>query len=143
MNDNDPITAVQESFADVHMTVPAQAVVHRGRMLRGRPRMRGLTGAVALIGGAAAALAFLVPGGRVATAQLAAWTVRARRYRTRLPGSCRSAWHHDHVRAMRTAMSSAGLGASAASRVGPRRGRNRGGVRRLSAGRRAGSSPRG
>lgn len=75
MNDDKLITAVREPFADVHMTIPIEAVVRRGRMLRGRGRMRALAGAVALLGGAAAAVAFLVPGGHLTTARLAAWTV--------------------------------------------------------------------
>jgi hypothetical protein len=75
MNDNELITTVREPFADVHMTIPIETVVQRGQMLRGRRRVRALAGAVALIGGAAAAVAFLVPGGHATTARLAAWTV--------------------------------------------------------------------
>jgi hypothetical protein len=75
MNDDDLTTTLREPFADVHMTIPIEAVVHRGGKLRSRRRIWGLSGAVALIGGAAAAVALLAPGAHVATARLAAWTV--------------------------------------------------------------------
>jgi hypothetical protein len=83
MNDNELITLAREPFDGVRMTMPLDAVVRHGRALRRRRRLRGLTGAVALAGGLAAAVALLVPGGQAGparpaqtgTARLAAWTV--------------------------------------------------------------------
>lgn len=81
MNDNELMTLAREPFDGVHMTTPLDAIAGRGRVLRQRRRLRGLTGAVALAGGLSAAVA-LVPGGqpgaarpvRSGTAVLAAWT---------------------------------------------------------------------
>jgi len=83
MNDTELITLVREPFDGVRMTMPLDAVVDHGRVLRRRRRRRGLTGAVALAHGLATAVALLVPGGHAgpvrpgppATAVLAAWTV--------------------------------------------------------------------
>jgi hypothetical protein len=79
MNDQDVITTVRGPFADVRMTVPLDDVVSRGRKLRGRRRVRGITGAAALIGGAAATVALLAsgghPSGNPGAARLAGWTV--------------------------------------------------------------------
>jgi hypothetical protein len=76
MNDDKLTTLMKESFAGVHMTMPPDQVVRRGRAVRTRRRrLRGLTGAVTLAGSAVAAVALLVPGGHPVTAQLAAWTV--------------------------------------------------------------------
>jgi hypothetical protein len=71
------ITAATAAAAVVlHMTMPPDQVARRGRAVRThRGLLRGLTGAVALAGAAAAAVALLVPGGHPVTAQLAAWTV--------------------------------------------------------------------
>lgn len=76
MNDDELITLMKEPFTDVHMTTPLDQVVRQGGAVRARQRrLRGLTGAVALVGTSIAAVALLVPGGHPATAQLAAWTV--------------------------------------------------------------------
>jgi hypothetical protein len=76
MNDDKLTTLMKEPFADVHMTMPLDQVVRRGRAVRTRRRrLRGLTGAVTLAGSAVAAVTLLVPGGHPVTAQLAAWTV--------------------------------------------------------------------
>jgi hypothetical protein len=74
MNDDELTTMMREPFASVHMTLPLDTVVHRGRTLR-RRRSRGLTGAVALAGVAAVAVTVLTPGGQPPAARLAAWTV--------------------------------------------------------------------
>jgi len=79
MNDNELITAVRESFTDVHMTTPVEQIVSRGRAVRARRRIPALAGGVAAVAGAALAVASLLPGTHQAshqpTARLAAWTV--------------------------------------------------------------------
>jgi hypothetical protein len=76
MNDDKLPTLLKEPLAAVHMTLPLDQVVRRGRAVRNHRRwLRGLTGAVTLAGGAVVALALLVPGGHPVTEQLAAWTV--------------------------------------------------------------------
>jgi hypothetical protein len=37
MNDNELITAVRDSFTDVHSATPVERIVGRGRALRTRP----------------------------------------------------------------------------------------------------------
>jgi hypothetical protein len=77
MNDNELITAVRESFTDVHSTTPAAQIVTRGRTVRTRRRIPVVTGALAVAAGAALALTTLLPASQAAptTAQLTAWTV--------------------------------------------------------------------
>jgi hypothetical protein len=76
MNDNKLTALLKEPFADVHMRMPLDQVVRRGRAVQTRRRrVRGLTGAVTLAGCAAAAVAMLVAGGHPVGAQLAAWTI--------------------------------------------------------------------
>ena len=83
MNDPDVITAVKASYAEVHMDVPLDAIVRRGRRLRAQRRLPGLAGAAGTVAALALAVAALVPGGGRATApgsstgteRLAAWTV--------------------------------------------------------------------
>jgi len=83
MNDPDVITAVKASYAGIHMDVPLDVIVRRGRRLRAHRRLPGLAGAAGTIAALALAVAALVPGGGRATApagstgtqQLAAWTV--------------------------------------------------------------------
>lgn len=76
MNEEKLTTLLKEPFAGVHMTMPLDQVVRRGRAVRARRRrLRGTAGAVSLAGTAIAAAALLIPGGHPATAQLAAWTV--------------------------------------------------------------------
>jgi hypothetical protein len=55
MNDDELITAVRESFTDVHSTTPAAQIVKRGRTVRARRRVPGVAAA-----GAAAAAAVAV-----------------------------------------------------------------------------------
>jgi len=83
MNDAEVITAVKASYAGIHMDVPLDVIVRRGRRLRAHRRLPGLAGAAGTIAALALAVAALVPGGGRATApagstgtqQLAAWTV--------------------------------------------------------------------
>jgi hypothetical protein len=87
MNDNELITAVRESVADVHTVTPVAHVISRGRAVRARRRIPGLAGTLAMAAGTALAVTTLLPsghpgplgsshpGGHPATAQLAAWTV--------------------------------------------------------------------
>jgi hypothetical protein len=75
MND-DLITLVREQRSKVPMTTPVEEIIGRGRAVRARRRMAGLTGVLA---GAAVAVAAVIPFGHQAprppAAQLAAWTV--------------------------------------------------------------------
>jgi hypothetical protein len=83
MNDAEVITAVKESYAGIHMDVPADVIVRRGRRLRAHRRLPGLAGATATAAALAMAAAALVPGtgratapgGSTGTGRLAAWTV--------------------------------------------------------------------
>jgi hypothetical protein len=76
MNDSELMTAVRESFADVHSRTPVEQIVSRSRAFRARRRLPGAAGALAVVAGAAVAATMLVPGGsHPVKAQLAAWTV--------------------------------------------------------------------
>ncbi len=94
MNDDDLITAVRESFTDVHSTTPAAQIVKRGRAVRARRRVPGVAAAVGAAAAAAVAVSVALPashpaashpgashpgGGHPAASspgvQLAAWTV--------------------------------------------------------------------
>jgi hypothetical protein len=79
MNDNDLITAVRESFTDVHSNTPAAQIVRRGRTVRARRRIPVVTGTLAVVAGTALALTTLLPSSpqidHRAGAELAAWTV--------------------------------------------------------------------
>jgi hypothetical protein len=83
MNDPDVITAVKASYAGIHMDVPLDVIVRRGRRLRARRRLPGLAGAAGIVAALALAVAALVPGsgsarapgGSTGTERLAAWTV--------------------------------------------------------------------
>jgi hypothetical protein len=87
MNDADVITAVKASYAGIHMDVPLDVIVRRGRRLRTRRRLPGLAGAAGTVAALALAVAALVPGsgsagapgGSTGTQQLAAWTVVSQR----------------------------------------------------------------
>ena len=84
MNDQELITAVRDSFADVHSATPVERIVSRSRAVRARRRTPAVAAGTAA---AAAAIALAVsaalpaghpsshPAGHPATAQLAAWTV--------------------------------------------------------------------
>ncbi len=79
MNDNELLTAVRESFTDVHSATPADQIVNRGRTVRARRRIPVVTGALAVAAGTAMALTTLLPASQAGhhqpTARLAAWTV--------------------------------------------------------------------
>jgi hypothetical protein len=82
MNDDELITAVRESVADVHMTTPVEQVLSRGRAVRARRRIPLLAAALAAAAGAAVAVTALLPASHPAShppgAQLTAWTVAKR-----------------------------------------------------------------
>lgn len=83
MNDAEVITAVKASYTGIHMDVPLDVIVRRGRRLRARRRLPGLAGAAGTVAALALAVAALVPGsgratapgGSTGTERLAAWTV--------------------------------------------------------------------
>jgi hypothetical protein len=84
MNDDELLTAVRESFADVRSATALERIVSRSRKVRARRRIPGVTGVLALAAGAAVAVSVaLVPASNTAGhqpshpvhAQLAAWTV--------------------------------------------------------------------
>jgi hypothetical protein len=87
MNDNELITAVRESVADVYTVTPVAHVISRGRAVRARRRIPAVAGTLAVAAGTALAVTTLLPSGHqgllgsghpgrhLATAQLAAWTV--------------------------------------------------------------------
>ena len=83
MNDDDLITMVRESFTDLRTTTPVEQIMRRGHAVRARRRIPVLTGALAVVAGAALAVTTLLPGGHqpspqpstLPTARLAAWTV--------------------------------------------------------------------
>ncbi|MDR0341755.1 MAG: hypothetical protein LBI49_01350 [Nocardiopsaceae bacterium] len=79
MNDDELITAVREQRDKLPMTVPAEQVISRGRVLRARRRMAGLAGALAVVVATAVAFTALAPAGpgrgSQARARPVAWTV--------------------------------------------------------------------
>jgi hypothetical protein len=79
MNDNDLITAVRESVADVHTATGVEQILSRGRAVRARWRIRSLAAALAAAAGLAAAVTALLPASHPAGhrpgARLTAWTV--------------------------------------------------------------------
>jgi hypothetical protein len=83
MNDPDVLTAVKASYAGIHLDVPLDVIVRRGRRLRARRRLPGLAGAAGAVAALALAVAALIPGsgsarapgGSTGTERLAAWTV--------------------------------------------------------------------
>lgn len=101
MNDPDVITAVKASYAGIHMDVPLDVIVRRGRRLRARRRLPGLAGAAGAVAALALAVAALVPGGggvrapggSTGTDRLAAWTVVSQQ-----DGSVRVALRGAHIR---------------------------------------------
>jgi hypothetical protein len=79
MNDQELITTVRQSVSGVHLRVPAEQIVSRGRAIRARRKIPAVAGALAVAAGAALAVTgTLAPSGQAShqpTAQLAAWTV--------------------------------------------------------------------
>jgi hypothetical protein len=78
MNDDELMTAVRESFADVHSATPVEQIVSRSRAVRTRWRIPAMAGATAVAAAAAVAVTTLLAGHQPrhpVTVQLAAWTV--------------------------------------------------------------------
>lgn len=79
MNDNDLITALRDSFTDVHSGTPVERIVTRSRAVRARRRIPGLAGALAVVAAVVLAVITLVPASHQPShhprIQLAAWTV--------------------------------------------------------------------
>jgi hypothetical protein len=79
MNDEELITAVLDSVADVHTATPVEQIVSRGRAVRARRRVPRLTVALAAVAGAAIGVTALLPASHPASpqpdARLTAWTV--------------------------------------------------------------------
>jgi hypothetical protein len=78
MNDHDLITAVRDSFTDVHSDTPVEQIVRRSRAVRARRRVPALTAAVAVVAAAGLAVTWLLPGHSATVQpgiQLTAWTV--------------------------------------------------------------------
>jgi hypothetical protein len=83
MNDEELMTTVRESFTAVRSDTPVERIVSRSRAVRGRRRIPGAAGLLAVTAGVAVAVVTLVPAGQAtghaagqrAGAQLAAWTV--------------------------------------------------------------------
>jgi hypothetical protein len=101
MNDAEVITAVKASYAGIHMDVPLDVIVRRGRRRRARRRLPGLAGAAGTVAALALAVAALLPGsgratapgGSTGTQQLAAWTVVSQQ-----DGSVKVALRGAHIR---------------------------------------------
>ena len=83
MDDAEVITAVKASYAGIHMDVPLDVVVRRGRRLRAQRRLPGLAAAAVIVAALVLAVAAVVPGSGRATAPArgtgterpAVWTV--------------------------------------------------------------------
>jgi hypothetical protein len=87
MTDDELLTAMRESFTDVHSATPSAQIVNRGRAVRARRRIPGVAGAVVVAAGTALAVTPLLPSGHPglpgsghpgshpASARLAAWAV--------------------------------------------------------------------
>jgi hypothetical protein len=101
MNDAEVIISVKASYARIHMDVPLEVIVHRGRRVRALRRLPRLAGATATAAALALAVAALVPGngrttapgGSTGTERLAAWTVVSQQ-----DGSVRVALRGAHIR---------------------------------------------
>ncbi len=79
MKDDDLITAVRESVADVHAATPVAQIISRGRAVRARRRLPAMAAAISIAAGTALGVATLLPSGhpesRPGSARLADWTV--------------------------------------------------------------------
>lgn len=76
MNDNELLATVRERFSDVHMNIPADTILARGRSLRRYRRIPALAaGSAAVVLGLALGIPALTSGTAPADAKLAAWTV--------------------------------------------------------------------
>jgi hypothetical protein len=112
MNDAEVITAVKASYAGIHMDVPLDVIVRRGRRLRAHRRLPGLAVAAVIVAALALAVSALVPGsggagvpgGSTGTERPAAWTVVSQpngsvRVALRWPGIRDEAGLQDRLRA--------------------------------------------
>jgi hypothetical protein len=76
MNDHELMTAVRESFTDVHSATPVEQIVRRSRAARTRRRIPAIAAVLAVVAAAAIAVTMLLPGHPPSRpVQLAAWTV--------------------------------------------------------------------
>ncbi len=79
MNDNELLTIVRESVADVHSSTPVAQIVSRGRAMRAQRRTPAVAGAATMLAGAALAVTTLLPsshpGSPLTNTRLDAWTV--------------------------------------------------------------------
>jgi hypothetical protein len=75
MNDDELITALRESFTDVHATTPVERIVNSSHAMRARRRIPRMAAVLVLAGGAALAVTAVLPASHQSAAQLAAWTV--------------------------------------------------------------------
>ena len=79
MNDNDLITALRDSFTDVHSGTSVERIVTRSRAVRARRRIPGSAGALAVVAAVVLAVIMLVPASHQTRShpriQLVAWTV--------------------------------------------------------------------
>jgi hypothetical protein len=79
MNDNDLVTTLRESVADVHTATPVAEIVGRGRTVRAQRRILPAAGLAALVAGTALAVTTWQPFGHSAggssDVRLTAWTV--------------------------------------------------------------------
>jgi hypothetical protein len=78
MNDHDLITAVRDSFTDVHSATPVERIMSRSRAIRNRHRIPGLAAATAVVAAAAFAATALLTGQSARPGpgiNLTAWTV--------------------------------------------------------------------
>ena len=60
----DSLTTAKDSLAGVHMNTPPDAIARNGRARRRWHRLTGLTGAMAVMAGAALAVTTLAPSGQ-------------------------------------------------------------------------------
>jgi hypothetical protein len=78
MNDHDLITAVRESFTDVHSATPVEQIVSRNRAIRARRRVPAPAAALAVTAAAVVAVTSLLPGPQAGGGLAAAHSLRAR-----------------------------------------------------------------
>jgi hypothetical protein len=78
MNDDDLITAVRDSFTEVHSATPVERIVSRSRAVRARRRIPGLAAALAVTAAAVLAVTALLPAHQAGGGLIAAPALRAR-----------------------------------------------------------------
>lgn len=78
MNDDDLITAVRDSFTDVHSATPVERIVSRSRAVRARRRIPGLAAALAVTAAAVLAVTALLPAHQAGSGLVTAPELRAR-----------------------------------------------------------------